>query len=333
MKLPTIDDIRDAALRLKPFAAETPFLESAVLNAQLGGRVLIKAETLQRTGSFKFRGAYNRVSRIDRSAFPGGAVACSSGNHAQGVAEAARLCGIEAVIVMPSDAPRLKIARTSQAGAEVVFYNRETEDRDAIARDLCEKIKADFVRPFDDPYVIAGQGTVGIELCRQAQAINAGIDAVLVPASGGGLTAGVALAVRESFPGAEIYCVEPKGFDDYRRSLAAGTRQKNDRQSGSICDALLMTEPGELTFAINKDLLAGGIAVSDSDARDAVAYAYRELKLVAEPGGAVALAALLSGAFPVKGRTVAIVLSGANVDPQLFAEIICEGKELPASSQ
>jgi threonine dehydratase len=333
MKLPTIDDIRDAALRLEPFATETPLLESVVLNSKLGGRVLIKAETLQRTGSFKFRGAYNRVSRVDRNEFPGGVVACSSGNHAQGVAEAARLYGIEAVIVMPSDAPRLKIARTSQNGAEVVFYNRETEDRDAIARDLCQKIKADFVRPFDDPYVIAGQGTAGLELCRQAQAINAEIDAVLVPASGGGLTAGVALAVKDTFPGAEIYCVEPKGFDDYRRSLAAGTRQKNEHMSGSICDALMSAEPGELTFAVNKDRLTGGIAVSDSDAKDAVAYAYRELKLVAEPGGAVALAALLSGAFPVKGRTVAAVLSGANIDPQLFAEIICEGKELPASSQ
>src|SRR5262249_41281386 len=225
MRLPTFDDIGDAALRLKPFAAETPLLESAALNGKLGGRVLIKAETLQRTGSFKFRGAYNCVSRVDRNEFPGGVVACSSGNHAQGVAEAARLCSIEAVIVMPSDAPRLKIARTSQAGAEVVFYNRETEDRNAIARDLCKKIKAAFVSPFDDPHVIAGQGTAGLELCRQARAINAEIGAVLVPASGGGLTAGIALAVKESFPRAEIYCVEPKGFDDYRRSLAAGTRQ------------------------------------------------------------------------------------------------------------
>jgi threonine dehydratase len=333
MNPPTIDDIRDAAQRLKPFAVETPLLESAVLNSALGGRVLIKAETLQRTGSFKFRGAYNCVSRIDRNAFPGGVVASSSGNGAQGVAEAAQLCGVEAVIVMPSDAPRLKIARTSQAGAEVVFFNRETEDRNAIARDLCEKIKAAYISSFDDPDVIAGQGTAGLELCRQAQAIGAEIDAVLVPVSGGGLTAGVALAVEDSFQDAEIYCVEPKGFDDYRRSLAAGTRQKNDRASGSICDALLVTEPGELTFAINKDRLAGGIAVSDSDTKDAVAYAYRELKLVVEPGGAVALAAVLSGAFPVKGRTVAIVLSGGNVDPQLFAEIICEGKELPASSQ
>ncbi|MBI4724464.1 MAG: threonine/serine dehydratase [Rhodomicrobium sp.] len=333
MYLPTIDDIADADLRIRPFAVETPLLEWAVLNDRLEARVLCKAETLQRTGTFKFRGAYNRISRIDRNEFPGGVVACSSGNHAQGVAEAARLCGIEAVIVMPSDAPLMKIARTSQAGAEVVFFNRETEDRNAIALDLCEKLNAAFVPPFDDPYVIAGQGTVGLELARQAVAMGAEPDAVLVPVSGGGLTAGVALAVKDRFPAAEVYCVEPKGFDDYRRSLAAGTRQRNDRSSGSICDALLIPEPGELTFAMNKDRLAGGLVVSDHDVREAIAFAYREMKLVVEPGGAAALAALLSGAFHAKGRTVAIVLSGGNIDPQLFAEIICGGKELTPSGQ
>ncbi len=333
MKLPGIDDVKDADRRIRPFAVETPLLEFAALNDRLGARILIKAETLQRTGSFKFRGAYNKVSRVNPEEFPGGVVACSSGNHAQGVAEAARLRGIEAVIVMPSDAPRLKIARTSEAGAEVVFYNRETEDRNAIASSLCEKLGAAFVSPFDDPYVIAGQATAGLELCRQAKSIAAQIDAVLVPASGGGLTAGVALAVKDGFPAAEIYCVEPKGFEDYKRSLAAGSRQKNESLTGSICDALLVTEPGELTFAMNKDRLSGGIAVSDSDAGKAVAYAYRELKLVAEPSGAVALAAVLSGAFPVKDRTVAIILSGANIDPQLFSEIICEGKDLSLSGQ
>lgn len=333
MKLPAIDDVREADLRIRPYAVETPLLEWACLNEKVGARVLCKAETLQRTGSFKFRGAYNRVSRVDPHAFPGGVVACSSGNHAQGVAEAARLCGIEAVIVMPSDAPLFKISRTSEIGAETVFYNRETDDRDAIARDLCEQLNADLVLPFDDPYVIAGQGTVGLELARQAKAIGTGIDAVLVPASGGGLTAGVALGVLESFPDAEVYTVEPKGFDDYRRSLAAGARQKNERLTGSICDSLLLPEPGELTFAINKDRLAGGIAVSDHDVRDAIAYAYRELKLVVEPGGAIGLAAVLSGAFPAKGRNVAIVLSGGNIDPHLFAEIICEGQETPQPGQ
>jgi threonine dehydratase len=333
MDTPTIDAIADADLRIRPYAIETPLLEWGTLNEKLDARILCKAEQLQRTGSFKFRGAYNRVSRIDRAAFPGGVVACSSGNHAQGVAEAARLCGIDAVIVMPSDAPKVKIARTSHSGAEIVFYDRETEDRNAIARDLCEKLKADFVAPFDDPVVVAGQGTVGLEMARQAKAAGAEIDAVLVPISGGGLTAGVALAVKDQFPNAEIYCVEPKGFDDYRQSLASGTRQKNDGASRSICDALLMAEPGELTFTINKDLLAGGLVVSDSDVRHAMAYAWRDMKLVVEPGGAVALAALLSGAFEAKGRSVAIVLSGGNVDPHLFADIICNIKELVISSQ
>ena len=333
MDMPTFDTIADADIRIRPYAVETPLLEWGVLNEKLEGRILCKAEQLQRTGSFKFRGAYNRVSRIDREAFPGGVVACSSGNHAQGVAEAARLCGIDAVIVVPSDAPKVKIARTSHSGAEIVFYDRDTEDRNAIARDLCEKLKADFVAPFEDPLVIAGQGTVGLEMTRQAKALGAGIDAVLVPASGGGLAAGVALAVKHQFPGAEIYCVEPKGFDDHRRSLASGTRQKNDGTGRSICDALLMPEPGELTFAINKSLLTGGLTVSDSDVRHAVAYAWRDMKLVAEPGGAVALAALLSGAFEAKGRTVAMVLSGGNVDPHLFADIICNIKELAPSQQ
>ena len=332
MATPTIDAIADADLRIRPFAIETPLIEWSALNDRLGARILCKAEPLQRTGSFKFRGAYNRVSRIDRAAFPGGVVACSSGNHAQGVAEAARLCGLDAVIVMPSDAPKVKIARTSHCGAEIVFYDRDTEDRNAIARNLCERLNADFVPPFDDPVVIAGQGTVGLEIARQSKAAT-NIDAVLVPISGGGLTAGVAIAVKDRFPDAEIYCVEPKGFDDYRKSLSSGIRQKNDPASRSICDALLLPEPGELTFAINKDLLAGGLAVSDSDVRYAVAYAWREMKLVVEPGGAVALAALLSGAFETKGRTVAVVLSGGNVDPHLFSDIICNIKALAPSGQ
>jgi threonine dehydratase len=333
MATPTIDAIADADLRIRPYAIETPLLEWSALNKKLDARILCKAEPLQRTGSFKFRGAYNRVSRFDRAASSGGVVACSSGNHAQGVAEAARLCGVDAVIVMPSDAPKVKIARTSHYGAEIVFYDRDTEDRNAIARDLCEQLNADFVPPFDDPVVIAGQGTVGLEIARQSKAAAADIDAVLAPISGGGLTAGVAIAVKDRFPNAEIYCVEPKGFDDYRRSLSSGARQKNDPASRSICDALLMPEPGELTFAINKDLLAGGLVVSDSDVRHAVAYAWRDMKLVVEPAGAIALAALLSGAFEAKGCTVAIVLSGGNVDPHLFADIICNIKELALSGQ
>jgi threonine dehydratase len=333
MDTPTIDHIAAADARIRPFAVETPLLEWGVLNEKLGGRILCKAEPLQRTGSFKFRGAYNRVSQIDRAACPGGVVASSSGNHAHGVAEAARLCGIDAVVVMPSDSPKVKIARTSQCGAEIVFYDRETEDRDAIVRDLCQKLSADFVPPLDDAVVIAGHGTVGLELARQASAAGAEVDAVLVPISGGGLAAGVAIAVKDRFPKAEIWCVEPKGFDDYKRSLASGTPRKNDPSHRSICDALMMAEPSEATFLLNKTLLAGGLAVSDNDVRHAVAYAWRDLKIVVEPGGAVALAAILSGAFDARGRTVAIVLSGGNVDPHLFADIICNIKELASSSQ
>jgi threonine dehydratase len=330
MSPPTIDDIEEANERIRPFAVETPLLEWSVLNARCHGRVLGKAELLQRTGSFKFRGAYNRVSRVDGRAYPGGVVACSSGNHAQGVAEAARLCDHKAVIVMPSDAPQLKIARTSASGADVIFYDRETEDRLAIAKDLCGRLNADLVPPFDDPYVIAGQGTVGLELSKQAKAE---LDAVLVPTSGGGLVAGVATAVKAHFPRCEIYCVEPAGFDDTRRSLLAGVRQCNERASGSICDALLAKEPGEFTFPLNKRLLSGGLAVSDDDVRDAVAFAYRELKLVVEPSGAVGLAALLSGAFDARDKTVAVVLSGGNVDPNLFASLIVNCRELAKSNQ
>ncbi len=333
MDTPTIDHIAGADASIRPFAVETPLLEWGVLNEKLGGRILCKAELLQRTGSFKFRGAYHRVLQIDRAAFPGGVVASSSGNHALGVAELARLRGIGAVIVMPSDSPKVKIARTSQCGAEIVFYDRETEDRDTIVRDLCQKLTADFVPPVDDPVVIAGHGTAGLELARQASAAGADVDAVLVPISGGGLSAGVAIAVKDRFPNAEIWCVEPKGFDDYKRSLASGTRQQNDPSHRSICDALLMPEPGEATFTLNKTLLAGGLTVSDNDVRHAVAYAWRDMKLALEPGGAVALAAILSGAFDARGRTVAMVLSGGNVDPHLFADIICNIKELASSGQ
>jgi threonine dehydratase len=321
-RLPALDDLRAAAEAIAPYAVRTPLLESPFLNDRIGSRVLLKAEVLQRTGSFKFRGAYNCVSRIDRAEFPGGVVACSSGNHAQGVAEAARLCGIPAVIVMPADAPAIKVARTRRSGAEVVHYDRQTEDRDAIARTLSEERRARFVAPFDDFHVIAGQGTVGLELAAQAREAGADLEAVLVPCSGGGLTAGTALGVRAATPDARIFTVEPEGFDDYARSLQSGTREKIAPSNNSICDALLMTQPGELTFAINKDMAAGGLVIADAEVRKAVSFAFRELKLVVEPGGAIALAALLSGAYRPAGRAVAIVLSGGNIDPALFAEMI-----------
>lgn len=322
MLTPTIDDIHAAAERLKGRAVRTPLLESPALNERLGGRVFLKAETLQRTGSFKFRGAYNRISLLAGGEHPGGIVACSSGNHAQGVGEAARLYGMRAVIVMPSDAPKVKIEGTRRSGADIVFYDRQTEDRNAIAENLCDKLNAAFVPPFNDRQVMAGQGTSGLEIAEQVRALGVELDAVLVPTSGGGLVAGVALAVHSVFPQAAVYCVEPADFNDYQRSLEAGERQRNTANGGSICDALLVSEPGKLTFAVNRHQLAGGLAASDAEVRAAMAFAYRELKLVVEPGGAVALAAMLAGRFPAKSRNVAVVLSGGNVDPHLFTEII-----------
>jgi len=319
---PTIEDIEQAAARLHGLAVRTPLLDHPALDALASGRILLKLENLQRVGAFKFRGAYNRISSVDPKRFPGGVVACSSGNHAQGVAEAARLLGHAARIVMPSDAPRLKIARTRAFGAEVMPYDRVSEDREVIARSLAEKHGADFVHPFDDPGIIAGQGTVGLEMAADAAALGYALDDVLVPCSGGGLASGTAIAVQARFPAARVFVVEPEGFDDFTRSLAAGKRLNNDAATGSIADALMASEPGQLTFAIGQHHLAGGLVVSDAELRDAMRFAFSELKLVLEPGGAAALAAVLSGKLPTEGRTIGIVLSGGNVDPEMFATII-----------
>jgi threonine dehydratase len=322
--MPTYADILAARRRIGALACRTPLIEHPALNAAVGGRVLLKAENLQRVGAFKFRGAYNKIAQLDAAAFPGGVVACSSGNHAQGVAAAATLRGLKSTIVMPSDAPRLKIERTKAFGGEVIAYDRATEDRDAIARDLCARRGAAYVHPFDDPDVIAGQGTVGVEMMEQAAEIEAVPDLVLVGVSGGGLIGGVSLAVKEASPATQIYSVEPAGFDDLARSLVRGERQRNDRLSGSICDALMAAMPGEITFEVAKRTLAGGLAVTDEEAKAAVRFAFRELKLVVEPGGAVSLAAILARKLNFAGKTVMAVLSGGNIDPVLFAEIIQE---------
>lgn len=322
-RLPAVDDVLAARERLAGYAVYTPTLESAILNERVGARVLLKAETLQRTGAFKFRGAHNCISRIDKAAWPGGVVACSSGNHAQGVAEAARLAGLAATIVMPRDAPALKLARTRRSGAGIVLFDRDTEDREAMACKLCGERGALYVPPYDHPDIISGQGTAGLELHEQAAAMDARLSAVLVPASGGGLASGVALAVKHLAPDCAVYSVEPEGFDDYARSLASGRRERNTRLSGSICDALLIGEPGEITFALSQDLMAGGVAVSDDAVRAAMRFAFEELKLVVEPGGAAGLAALLSGRFQPPGHgAVGVVLSGGNVDPKTFCETI-----------
>jgi threonine dehydratase len=320
--LPTIADVRAAAERIKPHAVVTPLIEHPALNARVGGRALLKAENLQRVGAFKFRGAYNAVAQVDRAKFPGGVVACSSGNHAQGVAAAATLCGMPSVIVMPSDAPKLKIARTQAFGAEVVTYDRVREDRDAIAHKIAAERKMDFIHPFDDVRVIAGQGTAGLELMAQAKAMDAVPDEVLVCVSGGGFLSGAALAVKAANPVTIVSAAEPVGFDRMGRSIRSGERAENERMSGTICDSLMSKFTGRNTFAIAKDIVSGGYAITDDEARMAMRFAFTELKLVLEPGGAAALAAILTGKVPTKGRIVAAMLSGGNVDPELFAATV-----------
>lgn len=321
-KLPQFQDILDARARIAGEAAVTPLLRSAYLDELTGGRILLKAENLQRTGSFKFRGAFNRLSMIPDAARAAGVVACSSGNHAQGVAEAARILGMPAVIVMPQDAPAAKLERTRRSGAEVVTYDREREDREAIADALAQARGATMVHPHNDPGVIAGQGTLAAELVEQAAAMGLVPEVMLTCAGGGGMSGGVALALERLAPDCAFLPVEPEGFDDYGRSLAAGERVANVRSGGSVCDALLSPMPGELGFEIVRRRARGGLAVSDAEALSAVAFAFRELKLVVEPGGAVCLAAVLTGKLPVRGRTVALTLSGGNLDPDMLARAL-----------
>lgn len=315
---PGIGEIRAAAERIALHARVTPVLESLALNERVGGRVLVKAESLQQTGSFKFRGALNRVMQLTDDERSRGVVAYSSGNHAQALALAARLFHTTAVIVMPADAPRVKVARTRAYGGEVVFYDRHAEDRAAIGRRLAAERGLTLVPPYDDPHVMAGQGTLGLEIARQAAGMGARLDALLVCCSGGGLTAGCALAMEADSPSTAIYSVEPEGFDDTARSLMARRRVANSPGRTSVCDAILVDTPGELTFPVNLRLLAGGLAVSDAEALDAVAFAYEELKIIVEPGGAVALAAVLSRKLDCRGKTVAVVCSGGNVDTDVF---------------
>jgi threonine dehydratase len=321
-RLPTAADVDDASRILAGVAVRTPLLSNAVLDELTGARVFLKAEIFQRTGSFKFRGAYNRIARIPESAREGGVVAFSSGNHAQGVAAAAKLCGLPALIVMPADAPAAKIERTKSHGAEIVFYDREHEDREEIGRKHARERNATLVPPFDDPFVIAGQGTIGREICEDLSALGLAPDIVMMPASGGGMAAGISLAVKERHPAARILTVEPAGFDDHARSFRAGERVRGPHHAGSICDALLMPEPGKLTFQITRLLVGEGLSVTDEEVRTAMRFAFNELKVVVEPGGAVALAALLAKKIDPRGKIAVAVLSGGNVDAKLFAEII-----------
>ena len=314
-------DIEAAAERLAPVAVETPLLRSAALDDAAGGAVTIKPENLQVTGSFKFRGAYNMLSQLTAEEAKRGVVAFSSGNHAQAVAACGGMLGIETTIVMPEDAPKIKIENTRRLGGKTVFFDRYSEDREAITRGIAAETGSVVVPAFDHERIIAGQGTVGLELIRQCQELGVTPDQVLVSCSGGGLISGTALAIKTMSPETSVYPVEPEDFDDTARSLKSGERETNDPAARSICDALQTESPGKLTFAINRELLGAGLVVSDDEVREAIRFAFRHLKLVVEPGGAVALAAVLSGKIQTRDRITAIVLSGGNIDVEMFASI------------
>jgi threonine dehydratase len=313
----TYADVLDAVQRIAGFAIRTPLLSNPVLDAATGARIFLKPENLQRTGSFKFRGAFNRLSALSDSARAGGVVAYSSGNHAQGVALAAKLLDMPACIVMPADAPAIKVERTRGHGAEVVFYDRLTESRDAIAADIAAKRQAVIVPPFDDRHVIAGQGTAGLEAAADLAAMGLAADLALVCCGGGGLASGFAIG-----SGVPVMAVEPIGYDDVVQSLATGAIVGVSNPGPTRCDALQTLRMAELTFATLRSQNARAMAVSEEEAARAVAFAFRELKLVVEPGGAVALAAALSGRANIVGKTVIVVLSGGNVEPSIFAECL-----------
>ncbi|SNY90035.1 threonine dehydratase [Cohaesibacter sp. ES.047] len=320
----SIDDIHRAAERLKGHAVRTPLLEFAPLNAVVGRRVLVKFEGVQHTGSFKFRGAFNRLSAIAPDDRAGGVVAWSSGNHAQGVAYAAQMLGISATIVMPGDAPRIKVNNTLAYGADIVTYDRYSESREEIAIGIAKERGAVIVPSYNDPMIIAGQGTAGLEILEQAAELGASVGTVVACCGGGGLTSGIATAVKSQIADAAIFAAEPEGFDSMGRSLRSDHAIGNDEGARSICDALQSPLPGEMTLAINRHLGVGGLAVSDDEVRNAVRFAFEKLKLVAEPGGAAALAAALSGKVPDNGGALALTISGSNVDEDVFRDILTQ---------
>jgi threonine dehydratase len=326
MMLPTPDDVRAAAARLAPHVLRTPMLRHPLLDQLTGGTILVKPEPLQRTGSFKLRGATNGALKLAPGQRRAGVVTHSSGNHGQAVACAAAMLGMPALIAMPSDAPAIKIESTRRWGAEIIFFDRRTTDRETLAARLAAERGGTVLPPFDHPDVIAGQGTLALELFEDAQAAGFVLDALAVCTGGGGLIAGCALAAEAASPGTAIWAVEPEGWDDTRRSLEAGERIANDGLGPLLCDALLSMRPGEITFAVNRPRLAGGVAVTREEVFRAMRFAFEHLKIVAEPGGAVALAAVLAGKLEAKGRTIGVVISGGNVDPAVFAEALGAGR-------
>lgn len=322
MSTVTFADIEAAAARIAGVAVMTPLLESQALNERLGRRVLIKPETLQRVGAFKFRGAYNRLVQLSPEERARGVVAFSSGNHAQGVALAAKLLGIPAIIVMPHDAPAKKVEATRGHGAEVRIYNRYTEDRAAIAAEIAATKGSTIVPPYDDPHIVAGQGTVGLELMHQARALGLTPDCVITPLGGGGLLSGVSLAVKHLAPDAAVVGVEPEGYDDVARSLKSGDFETNSPDARTLCDALQTPTPGKITFEIMQRTVADVAVVTDAEVAEAMRVAFETLALVVEPGGCVGLAALLAGKVRPPGAVTGLVLSGGNVDSGLYARVL-----------
>jgi threonine dehydratase len=319
-----VSEIEAAAERLRNIIVRTPLLRNAELDRLAGGVVLIKPECFQAIGSFKIRGAYNLLSQLTPEQAEKGVVAWSSGNHAQGVALAAKRLGIHAAIVMPEDAPAAKIANTCRLGGEIISYDRYTEDREAIARSVAAERDAEIVPSYEDERIIAGQGTVGLEIAEQSMELGLPADQVLINCGGGGLTSGSAIALKARLPEVDVYTVEPEEFDDTARSLAGGERVAIKEDARSICDALLTDMPGQMTFDIMKELVERGLTVSDAEVREAMRFAFQHLKMVVEPGGAAGLAAVLSGKVDTADKTTVVVFSGGNVDVELFASIQTE---------
>lgn len=324
--LPTFDDVRQAAERLRGKAIRTALLRHDILDERAGGPVFIKPECLQHVGAFKFRGAYNALAMLDPEVRKHGVVAYSSGNHAQGVAAAARYFGVSATIIMPSDAPSVKIEGVQRLGGIIEFYDRETQNREEMAREIASTRGAPIIPAYDHRDIIAGQGTAGLEICEDLEAMGLKADLFACCVGGGGLVAGSGLAFKAMSPKTEIWAVEPEGFDDYARSLAAGERVKNAKTTGSICDALMSPMPGEMTFALNRHQLTGGVAISDEEAMAAMAFAFHHFKIVLEPGGAAALAAVLAEKLDTANKTTVIMASGGNVDPAIFSKALGFGR-------
>ena len=326
LSLPTFADVDSAMQRLKGQAIRTTMLRHDILDERAGGPVFIKPECLQHTGSFKFRGAYNALSCLDPEVLRHGVVAYSSGNHAQGVAAAAKLFRVPATIVMPKDAPSVKIEGVLRLGGKIEFYDRETESREEIAHALAERFGAAIIPAFDHPDIIAGQGTAAYEVFDGLYDRNISADNFVCCVGGGGLIAGCGLAAKSMSPHTQIWGIEPDGFDDHRRSLESGQIEKNEQRSGSLCDALLSPSPGQLTFELNKRQLSGIETVSDDDALAAMAFAFQHFKIVLEPGGAVALAAVLAEKIETKGKTTVVMATGGNVEPNIFARALGFGQ-------